>query len=50
VPSALDPIRATTFLGAVLIDGLLNGVGIAPVHVVGMLLIIAGDARIGRSA
>ena len=47
-PSVLYPVYATTFIWAALIARLANGVSIAPLHVAGMVLIIAGVAFMGR--
>jgi hypothetical protein len=47
-PSVLYPIYASTFVWAALFDWGANGVRIAPLHVVGMSLIIAGVAMMAR--
>ena len=47
-PSALYPVYATTFIWAALIGRAMHGVSIAPLHVAGMVLIIAGVSLMGR--
>ena len=47
-PSALYPIYATTFIWAALIARVMHGTSIAPIHVAGMVLIIAGVSLMGR--
>lgn len=47
-PSALYPVYATTFIWAALIARVMHGVAIAPLHVAGMVLIIAGVSLMGR--
>jgi drug/metabolite transporter (DMT)-like permease len=47
-PSALYPVYATTFIWAALIARVAHGVSIAPLHVAGMVLIIAGVSCMGR--
>jgi len=47
-PSMLYPVYATTFIWAALIGRTMNGTAIAPVHLVGMVLIIAGVSLMGR--
>jgi hypothetical protein len=47
-PTVLYPVYASTFIWAALIGRAANGVPIAPVHVVGMALIIAGVSLMGR--
>ncbi len=47
-PSVLYPVYATTFIWAALIGRLAYGTAIAPVHVAGMGLILAGVSLMGR--
>ena len=47
-PVVLYPVYATTFIWAALIGRAAHGVPIAPVHVAGMVLIIAGVSLMGR--
>jgi hypothetical protein len=47
-PTVLYPVYATTFIWAALIGRAAHGVPIAPVHVLGMSLIIAGVSLMGR--
>jgi drug/metabolite transporter (DMT)-like permease len=47
-PAALYPVYATTFIWAALIARVAHGVAIAPLHVAGMVLIIAGVSFMGR--
>jgi multidrug transporter EmrE-like cation transporter len=46
-PTVLYPVYASTFLWAALIGRVLNGIPITPVHIVGMVLIIAGVSLMG---
>jgi multidrug transporter EmrE-like cation transporter len=46
-PTVLYPVYASTFLWAALIGRALNGTPITPVHMVGMVLIIAGVSLMG---
>jgi hypothetical protein len=47
-PAVLYPVYASTFIWAALIARAAHGVPIAPLHVAGMVLIIAGVALMGR--
>lgn len=47
-PAILYPVYATTFLWAALIGRAVGGTAITPVHVAGMVLILAGVALMGR--
>lgn len=47
-PSTLYPVYATTFIWAALIARVAHGAAILPLHVAGMILIIAGVSLMGR--